>query len=122
MAGTAGAEFSEEIKLPVGTVIVSKADSADLDAYSAFNGTDLARQLCERGVRRVVACGLATDYCVLNTVVDARANGFEVLIVPEAMRAVDVAAGDGARATARMAALGARVAHLAEFAGVATAA
>lgn len=120
VAGTHGAEFSGEIKLPADTVIVSKAESADLDAYSAFNGTDLAQQLREHGVRRVVVCGLATDYCVLNTVIDARDHGFEVLIVPEAMRAVDVAAGDGERAIARMAALGAGVASLADFAAIAT--
>jgi nicotinamidase/pyrazinamidase len=72
--------------------------------------------LRERGVRRVVACGLATDYCVLNTVIDARANGFAVLIVPEAMRAVDVAPGDGERAIARMRELGAQAANVGELA------
>jgi nicotinamidase/pyrazinamidase len=116
VAGTAGAAFSDQIELPAGAVIVSKADSADLDAYSAFSGTDLAAQLRARGVRRVVVGGLATDYCVLNTVVDAREHGFEVLIVPEAMRAVDVAPGDGERAIARMAGLGAATARLDDFA------
>ena len=116
VAGTPGAAFSGELDLPAGTVVVSKAETADVDAYSAFNGTDLADQLRERGVRRVVACGLATDYCVLNTVLDARANGFEVLIVPEAMRAVDVAPGDGQRAIARMQELGAQAANLGELA------
>ncbi|MFC5513416.1 isochorismatase family protein [Massilia jejuensis] len=117
VAGTEGAQFAPQIKLPADAVLVSKAESADSDAYSAFNGTGLARQLRETGVRRVTVCGLATDYCVLNTVLDARDNGFEVLIVPEAMRAVDVAPGDGDRALARMAARGADVARLADFAG-----
>jgi nicotinamidase/pyrazinamidase len=107
VAGTPGAAFSSRLDLPAGAVVVSKADTADQDAYSAFNGTTLAAQLREREVRRVVVCGLATDYCVLNTVIDARANGFEVLVVPEAMRAVDVAPGDGERAIARMSGLGA---------------
>jgi nicotinamidase/pyrazinamidase len=122
VAGTAGAAFSDQIDLPAGAVTVSKADSADLDAYSAFSGTDLAAQLRARGVRRVVVGGLATDYCVLNTVVDAREQGFEVLIVPEAMRAVDVAPGDGERAIARMAGLGAATARVDDFAGAPAAA
>jgi len=107
VAGTPGAAFSGQLDLPAGAIVVSKGDSADADAYSAFNGTHLAARLRERGVRRVVVCGLATDYCVLNTVIDAREHGFDVLVVPEAMRAVDVAPGDGERALARMSGLGA---------------
>jgi nicotinamidase/pyrazinamidase len=119
VAGTAGAAFSDALDLPASAVVVSKADTAAVDAYSAFNGTALAEQLRARGVRRVVVSGLATDYCVLNTVVDARESGFEVVIVPEAMRPVDVAPGDGERAIARMSGLGARVVHLDQFAAVA---
>lgn len=115
VAGTHGAAFSDELRLPHGTTVVSKADTADVDAYSAFNGTGLAGQLHARGVRRVLVCGLATDYCVLNTVLDARANGFAVLIVPGAMRAVDVAPGDGKRAIARMIEHGARVVGVEEL-------
>jgi nicotinamidase/pyrazinamidase len=115
VAGTPGAAFSEQLDLPAGAVVVSKADTEDADAYSAFNGTTLAAQLRARGVRRVVVCGLATDYCVLNTVVDARESGFEVVIVPDAMRAVDVAPGDGERAIARMTGLGARTASVDDF-------
>lgn len=117
VADTPGAAFSERLALPASAVIVSKADSADVDAYSAFNGTELASHLRGHGVRRVLVCGLATDYCVLNTVIDARENGFEVLIVEEAMRAVEVNPGDGERAIARMRALGARAAGVAELAG-----
>jgi len=117
VAGTPGAAFSAQLDLPAGTVVVSKADTPDADAYSAFNGTSLAAQLHARGVRRMVVCGLATDYCVLNTVIDARKNGFEVIIVPEAMRAVDVAPGDGERAIARMTELGARMASVDMLAG-----
>lgn len=115
VAGTPGAAFSNQLDLPAGTIVVSKADTADADAYSAFNGTNLAARLRERGVRRVVVCGLATDYCVLNTVIDARDNGFEVLVVPEAMRAVDVTPGDGERAMARMTGLGAEPVALDEL-------
>lgn len=112
VAGTRGAAFSEELALPPDAVVVTKADTADVDAYSAFNGTGLAARLRAGGIERVVVCGLATDYCVLNTVLDARTNGFEVLVVPEAMRAVEVKPGDGERAIAEMAARGALLARL----------
>ncbi|MDB5747963.1 MAG: nicotinamidase [Massilia sp.] len=102
VAGTRGAAFSDALRLPPDAIVVSKAETADVDAYSAFNGTGLAGQLRARGVRRVAVCGLATDYCVLNTALDARANGFDVLVVPQAMRAVDVNPGDGERAIAAM--------------------
>jgi nicotinamidase/pyrazinamidase len=102
VAGTRGAGFAEALSMPPQTVVVSKATASDADAYSAFNGTDLAAQLRDRGVRRVAVCGLATDYCVLNTALDAIAAGFQTVVVPEAMRAVDVSPGDGARAIGRM--------------------
>jgi nicotinamidase/pyrazinamidase len=63
----------------------------------------------------VTVCGLATDYCVLNTVSDALEEGFETLIVPEAMRAVDVKPGDGSRAMDRMVARGAVPVRLGEL-------
>jgi hypothetical protein len=74
---------------------VDVSDFADLRPVPgpdlpAFNGTGLAGQLKQRGVRRVAVCGLATDYCVLNTALDAIAAGFETLVLPEAMRTVDV--------------------------------
>lgn len=112
VANTRGAEFANELALPDDAVVVSKADTAAKDAYSAFNGTDLAQQLRERGITRVTVCGLATDYCVLNTVTDALDEGFDALIVPEAMRAVDVHPGDGIRALDRMVARGAVVVRL----------
>jgi nicotinamidase/pyrazinamidase len=114
VAGTPGAEFTAELALPDDAIVVSKADTAPVDAYSAFAGTSLAAQLRERGVERVTVCGLATDYCVLNTVTDALEEGFDAIIVPEAMRAVDVEAGDGRRAMDRMVARGAVPVRLGE--------
>jgi nicotinamidase/pyrazinamidase len=114
MAGTAGAEFTAEMALPEDAIVISKADTSDVDAYSAFSGTTLARQLRERGVTRVTVCGLATDYCVLNTVTDALEEGFDTIVVPEAMRAVDVKPGDGSRALDRMVARGAVAVRLGE--------
>lgn len=115
VAETRGAAFSDELALPADTVIISKADTADVDAYSAFNGTALADHLRGHGITRVFVCGLATDYCVLNTALDARKNGFETVILPEAMRAVNVQPEDGERAIAQMREAGATTATLAEL-------
>ena len=110
VAGTAGAEAAAGLELPDGTVTVEKATTPDVDAYSAFSGTTLAGDLRARGVRRVVVGGLATDYCVLNTVMDALAEGFEAVVLDDAIRAVDVAPGDGDRAEDAMRRAGARFA------------
>lgn len=102
VGGTPGAEFAAGLELPPDADIVSKATAANADAYSAFAGTDLADRLRQLGVRRLLVGGLATDYCVLNTVRDARKEGFEVLLLEDAIRAVDVKPGDGARAEREM--------------------
>ena len=101
VAGSDGARFAPGLQLN-DAIVVSKATTVDVDAYSAFNGTGLADTLRERGIRRLVVCGLATDYCVLNTVLDGMAAGFEVLLATEAIRAVNVNANDGDRALVRM--------------------
>lgn len=106
VAGTAGAAFSADLQLPDDAIVVSKADRLDADAYSAFSGTGLAPAMRERGIRRLAVCGLATDYCVLNTVLDGLAD-FGILVVAEAMRAVDVGPGDGDHAMTRMLGAGA---------------
>lgn len=108
VAGTPGAEFALALALPEAAVIVSKATSAEADAYSGFGGTDLAARLRAGAAKRLFIGGLATDYCVLNTVRDALAAGFAVLLLADAIRAVDVHAGDGARALGEMQQLGAR--------------
>jgi nicotinamidase/pyrazinamidase len=107
VAGTPGAELAPGMELPPDAVIISKATAAEADAYSAFAGTDLAGRLRAGQVRRLLVGGLATDYCVLNTVRDARAAGFDVLLLEDAIRAVDARPGDGARAEREMRAAGA---------------
>ncbi|MCY3698940.1 MAG: isochorismatase family protein [Gemmatimonadetes bacterium] len=107
VAGTSGAAFPNSLRLPASAVVISKADDPAAEAYSAFSGTDLADRLADRGVGRVFAGGLATDYCVLRTVLDARAAGLDAVVLDDAVRAVDVETGDGARAIARMRAAGA---------------
>lgn len=115
VAGTPGAQPADGLRLPAGTVIVRKATTADADAYSAFSGTTLAADLRARGVTRVVVGGLATDYCVLNTVRDALAEGFVAVVLRDAIRAVDVREGDGEQAQDAMRDAGARFATVADL-------
>jgi nicotinamidase-related amidase len=109
VAGTAGAALASELRLPPDAIVVDKAQDALRDAYSGFAGTRLAERLRERGVDRLFVGGLATDYCVLHTVEDAVALGFAVLVIGDAVRAVDVHPGDGEAAIAHMRSLGAGV-------------
>ena len=102
VADTAGAEFSKSILLPASCHIVSKATTADHEAYSGFDGTALSSSLKEQGIKRLFVGGLATDYCVLQTVLDALSHGFLVVLLVDAIRAVDVQKGDGEQAIATM--------------------
>jgi nicotinamidase/pyrazinamidase len=110
VAGAPGAAFAKELLLPADAIIVDKATRADTDAYSAFSGTPLAQELRNRGVQRLLTGGLATDYCVLNTVRDALREGFEVVLLKDAIRAVNVKPDDGKRAEYEMQCAGAVVA------------
>jgi nicotinamidase/pyrazinamidase len=102
-------------------VIVSKGMDPDEDAYSAFQAQDEAGRafrdvLAERGVRRLYVGGLATDYCVRATVLDAVREGFEVVLLEDAIGAVDLQPGDEARALEEMRTAGARLTTLGEVA------
>lgn len=105
---TRGAEFHPELIDDMHIRIVSKG-LGDTDCYSAFDETDLALQLRRLGVEEVWVGGLATDYCVKSTVLDALKEGFRVKALENAMRAVEVNPGDGARAIAEMRAAGAEI-------------
>lgn len=111
MADTYGAEFAANLDLPADAVIISKADTPEKDAYSAFEGTDLGLCLKAVDVRRLFVGGLATDYCVLNTVKDALALGYGVVLLADAVRAVEVTPGDGEKAMMEMRTLGAQIAR-----------
>ncbi|HZN27178.1 MAG TPA: nicotinamidase [Burkholderiales bacterium] len=106
VAETDGARFAPGLQVSPDIVVVSKGTDQDAEAYSAFSGTNLAATLKSRGVRRLWIGGLATDYCVLETVLSARRAGFDVFLLQDATRAVDVNSGDGATAVARMIAAG----------------
>ncbi len=107
VAGSEGARFAPLLDLPCESRIVSKATTRDRDAYSGFEGTDLDAWLKRAGIGRVFVGGLATDYCVLNTVRDALRIGYATFLLADAVRAVDAQAGDGERAIAEMRRLGA---------------
>lgn len=118
--GTPGAMFHPKLRLPPETLIASKGMSTKDEGYSALegqlaDGRNVLDALRERGVTRIHAGGLATDYCVRATVLGAVAAGFEVFLLGDASRAVEVMPGDGERATAEMQAAGAKMETLAEF-------
>jgi nicotinamidase/pyrazinamidase len=109
--GTRGAEFSAALAIPQAELIVRKGYRREIDSYSAFveadgrTRTGLAGYLRERGVERVFLAGLATDFCVAYSAVDARDAGFAVVVVEDACRAIDTG-GSLAAAWRRMNAAG----------------
>src|SRR5215212_5440096 len=105
---TRGAEFHPELLDDPRITVISKG-TGDEDTYSAFDGTDLAASLREQGVEEVMVGGLATDYCVKNTVLDALREGFKVKALANAMRPVELQTGDGERAIDEMREAGASI-------------
>jgi len=105
---TKGAEFHPDLLDDKHIRVISKG-LGDEDSYSAFDGTDLGLQLRRLGVEEVWVGGLATDYCVKNTVLDALKEGFRVKALEQAMRPVEVNPGDGERAIAEMREAGAQI-------------
>lgn len=105
---TTGAEFHPDLIDDIHIRTISKG-LGDEDSYSAFDGTDLALQLRRLGVDEVWVGGLATDYCVKNTVLDALKEGFRVKALENAMRAVNLQPGDDERALEEMREAGADI-------------
>ena len=115
VARTWGAELHPDLRLPVDAPRVRKGANGE-DGYSGFTmrdpesgaetRTELEALLRARGIERVVVCGLATDYCVRATALDAVRLGFEVALVPDAIAAVNLDPADGERALAEMEAAG----------------
>ncbi|MBB3141823.1 nicotinamidase [Halomonas organivorans] len=95
---TPGAAFHPDLDLDDSTLRVSKACAFDADAYSAFDGTGLAGYLRERGIERVIVCGLALDVCVRATVLEASREGFTTLLLESLSAAVDPGAVEDCRA------------------------
>lgn len=112
---TAGAKFSPDLKLPEHTVVISKGTSPEREAYSAFDGTSLAHELRTLGIKRLFIGGLATDYCVVNTVLDACKLGLETVVLMDATLGINVNPGDVERAIETMLKNGAQQAAADDF-------
>lgn len=98
VAGTFGADFNHQLYRSFIKKVVSKATTRDLEAHSGFQGTDLAGYLRLYGVNKVFIGGLATDYCVKATALDAKKEGFKTYLILDACRAVNVKPDDGEKA------------------------
>ena len=109
VAGSKGAAFAEKLNAVEADLILRKGTCAERDSYSAFleadrhTRTGLAGWLTERGIRKVVICGLAADYCVSWTALDAVAAGFEVYVVTDGIRAISPASYEDAQTAWRSA-------------------
>ena len=111
---TKGAEFHPTLELPRQTTIITKGDSPDKPGYSAFDGhtadaTPLLTDLQKRHVDHLYVGGLATDYCVKHSVLDALKEGLQVTVLEDAIAGVDLRPGDSSAAIAEMRQAGARV-------------
>jgi nicotinamidase-related amidase len=107
--GSPGAKFHQELDVPRDAEIISKGDRPSEEAYSGFQGTDLGARLKRLEVDDLFIGGLATDYCVKETTLDALRAGFTVEVLKDCVRPVDAKPGDGARALAEMQKAGARL-------------
>jgi len=114
--GSKGAEFRADLALPEEAVIVSAGMAPDEEGYSGFDGVDssgtgLAERLRQSNVTRIYVGGLATDYCVKQTVLDGLKHGFGVTLLVDAVRGVELAPGDSQRAIEEMLRAGADSIH-----------
>ena len=115
--GTPGAQFAPDLELPDNVEIISEGMDPTTEGYSTFEGVNedhvsFEQSLRERGVVHLFVGGIATDYCVKATVLDALQKGFRATLLLDAVRAVEVEPGDSDRAIQRMIRAGARVANL----------
>lgn len=99
---TPGAAFHPKLKLPNDVIVISKATEPNKEAYSGFEGTDLSNILNTKGIKRLFIGGLATDYCVKNTVLDALKLGFQVFLLLDGTKGVNVNPDDSKKAIEEM--------------------
>ena len=117
LQGTPGAELHPALERAKVDVVIDKGQDPNSQGYSGFQDTRLADLLRERGIDRLFVGGLATDYCVKNTVLDARALGLDVVVLEDAVGGVEAQPGDSARAVEEMKEAGASFAASNEVAG-----
>ena len=102
ICGTKGAEFSPKLKLPKNAIIISKATDPSKESYSGFDGTKLCKKLKKNKVINVFIGGLATDYCVKNTVIDAIKLGFKTFFLIDASKGIELTPGNVKRSIEMM--------------------
>jgi nicotinamidase/pyrazinamidase len=107
--GSGGAELHPRLDRERIDTVVDAGQTPDLEGYSGFEGTELERVLRDHGVREVHVVGLALDYCVKATALDARRAGFDVVVDLDATRSIDAHPGDAQRAVEQMREAGVRV-------------
>ena len=112
---TTGAKFSPQLKLHGQPIVISKATDPKHEAYSAFDNTNLHNTLQQLGVERLFVTGLATDYCVVNTVLGARELGYDTIVLSDATLGINVQPGDVDRAFEAMQKKGASLLTEADF-------
>ena len=120
VANTPGARFHDDLVLPDDVVIITKGESPSADGYSAFDGRTSAgvsfeHDLRQRRVTHLLVGGLATDYCVRQSVLDSRRAGFDVSVLTDAIAGVDLIRGDSERALEDMGTAGARFTTVSEI-------
>lgn len=113
--GDKGAEFHPDLRLPEEARIISKATDPSKESYSGFDGTELEEELKKKGIKRVFVGGLATDYCVKNTVLDALRLNFETILLVDATRGINQEPEDSEEAIREMIEKGAKTTSLSEI-------
>lgn len=121
--GTAGAQFHPDLALGQNAIVVSKGMEERADSYSGFDAIDarglrLEDLLRQRGVRRILIGGLATDYCVKQTALDGLRQGFEVVVLEDAVRGVNLKQGDAQQALEEIRRAGAQVRASSDWVGL----
>ena len=112
---TDGAKFSPDLKMSAIIGVISKATNPEHESYSVFDGTNFDHELKMCEVKRLFIGGLATDYCVVNTVLDSRKLGYETVVLTDATLGINVESGDVDRAFAAMFKAGAKQATNEDF-------
>jgi len=116
--GSRGAQFHPALKLPADVKVVSKGMDPEKDDYSSFpakleSGLSLNEHFKEKGINHIYLCGLATDYCVRDTSLDALRDGFSVTVLKDAVKGVDLKPGDSEKALEEISRAGGELADLA---------
>jgi nicotinamidase/pyrazinamidase len=112
---TETANFHPDLRLPPDTIVISKAIDPHKESYSVFGAENFAKQLKNEGITRLFIGGLATDYCIINTVLDAHKHGFKTVVLVDATLGINSEKGDVDRALEKMVNDGAQQATIANF-------